>query len=139
MPRFSRCLRSGPRIRPRNLRFPRKRMLEWSAMNNMRWRAVCVVLLCAAIGCQGHSYQIVGSKRYRDSSRPENNDELILYTIKYGKVTITAHCEVLDPKNRCRELNIGQNYQFKREKSVGDWLSLENPHAVLSIESETVQ
>jgi hypothetical protein len=102
--------------------------------------ALCVFFLCMAVGCQDdQNYRIVGSKRYHDSHRPENDDELILFTIKHGKTTFTAHCEMLDVKNNCRLLEVGKSYPFKREKSIPDWLTLENPYAVLGIESETVQ
>lgn len=101
-----------------------------------------VVVLCLTLACERDGYLIVGSKRYVDPQRVPENNELILYTIKHGNTMITAHCEVLDVKNHCSGLEVGRSYQLKREKfAIGgsDYLTTENPHAVLSVESETMR
>jgi hypothetical protein len=101
-----------------------------------------VVVLCLTLACKDDGYVIVTSKRYVDPQRVPENNEMILYTIKHGNTTITAHCEVLYSPNHCRDLEVGRSYQLKREKfAIGgsDYLTTENPHAVLSVESETMR
>ena len=98
--------------------------------------------LCLMLACQRDGYVIVSSKRYVDQQRVPENNEMILYTIRHGNTMITAHCEVLDSGNHCRELEVGRSYQLKREKfAIGgsDYLTTENPHAVLGVESETMR
>jgi hypothetical protein len=99
------------------------------------------VALCLALACEGDGHLIVSSKRYVDPQRVSDNNKMVLYTIKCGNTMITAHCEVLNVNNHCRELEVGRSYQLKHEKFAtdGDYLTTKNPHAILGVESETIR
>jgi hypothetical protein len=94
---------------------------------------------CSKTDPDDGEYLIVSSKYYWDTNRPPDMQRMRLFTIKHGKVTITAQCEVSDLRNQCRELEVGRKYRFTRGKQLTDLLSSETPHAVLGIESETMQ
>jgi hypothetical protein len=111
------------------------------AMRTAQVLFLCLTTLLSMDACKQNDgeYLITGSKYYRDTSRPPDEDRMLLFTIKHKKITITAHCEVFDVNNRCRELEVGRNYRFTRKKPLTDLLSTEEPHAVLEIQSETTR
>jgi len=82
-------------------------------------------------------YTITSSKYYRDEE--DFYPEKIQFTIKHGNSTITASCDAGDPRNHCRELQVGLHYRFERNKAL-DFLSTEKPvHAILAVQSETLR
>ncbi len=99
-----------------------------------------VTVMFTLSGCIGRSsreYEIVSAKHYNEEFGGQDRDN-IRYTIKYQGKTIIAHCQAFDPKNKCRELEVGHRYPFKRDKKLFDTLSLDDPDSTLAVEEERI-
>jgi hypothetical protein len=114
----------------------------------MHMPALCRLFLAIAVmslgGCtwvrEQSDYVIVASKKTigKNPSSGEDQEEII-FTIRYKGVTIKAHCQFFDVNNHCGELRVGESYHFKRDDR---YLTVESPDqpagTVLGIEEENL-
>ena len=63
---------------------------------------------------------IVGSKQRPESEAVANyhDSNIIIFTVRHKGVTIKAHCQAFDIHNYCKELVVGETYDFERDDKL---------------------
>jgi hypothetical protein len=113
----------------------------------MKPALILLALVFMGCGCGMHNaiasdkYLVISAVHYakKYSAFPDEEKDEILFTLKHGKITIVAHCQAWGIKNNCAQLEVGRNYEMKREGQGFDTLSIDDRHIVLAIEKETLR
>jgi hypothetical protein len=84
-------------------------------------------------------YLVVSAVHYtrKYTAFPDEEREEIRFTLKHGKTTIIAHCQMWDIKNNCAQLEVGRDYEMKPDRRFSTLL-IEDRHIVLAVEKETL-
>lgn len=98
-------------------------------------------MILIAAGCQHEiddKYLVVSKEKYMKKYPAfEEPREEIRFTLRHGKTTILARCQEWDTKNNCSQLEVGKEYEMKRDQGTVDFLGTKD--ITLSVEKETLE
>lgn len=83
-------------------------------------------------------YLVISAVHYKKKYTvfPNEEREEIRFTLKHGKTTIIANCQMWDIKNNCAQLEVGRDYEMKPDRRFSTLL-IEDRHIILAVEKET--
>jgi hypothetical protein len=115
----------------------------------VRFAAVAVGSAFVLTGCgtvgvvkPNDKYLLMSKAHYaKKYSAFEEEKQEIRYTLKHGKTLIVAKCQMWDVNNHCANLEVGHEYEMKRD-GTGlkiEFLSIKEQDITLEIEKETLE